>query len=88
MASFVESQPVCESRVKAVGLSEDVLKKFLDQHIVTLSQLAFISSYTPGSADETALIEVFEKLLGRQLLLRRRLLGVYFMKHTQLSQLR
>ena len=66
MASFVESQPVFESRVKAVGLGEDVLKKFLDQNIVTLSQLAFISSYTPGSADETALIEVFEKLLGKE----------------------
>ena len=66
MASFVESQPVFESRVKAVGLGKDVLKKFLDQHVVTLSQLAFISPYTPGSADETALIKVFEKLLGKE----------------------
>ena len=64
--SFIESQPVFESRLKAAGLSSAIFDKFKAQNIVSLSQLAFISSYTPGGADEGPLIAVFEKVLERE----------------------
>ena len=60
MASFIESQPVFESRLKASGLTSAIYDKFKAQNIVSLSQLAFISSYTPGGAD------VFEKVIERE----------------------
>jgi len=66
MASFIESQPVFESRLKASGLTTAIYDKFKAQDIVSLSQLAFISSYTPGGADEAPLIAVFEKVIERE----------------------
>ena len=66
MASFIESQPVFESRLKASGLTTAIYDEFKAQNIVSLSQLAFISSYTPGGADEAPLIAVFEKVIDRE----------------------
>lgn len=64
--AYVESQAVFESRVSAVGLSDEVKKAFLDGGVKSLATLAFISDYHPGSQSEKSLLEVFEKLLGRE----------------------
>ena len=64
--SYVESQAVFEARVKAVGLSDGVLKAFIDGEVRTLATLAFISDYNPGSQSEKSLIETFDKLLKRE----------------------
>ena len=64
--AYVESQAVFESRVLAVGLSDEVKKAFLDGGVKSLATLAFISDYHPGSQSEKSLLEVFEKLLGRE----------------------
>jgi len=63
--SYVESQAVFEARVKAVGLSDEILKAFIDGGVKTLATLAFISDYNPGSQSEKSLIETFDKLLKR-----------------------
>ena len=65
MTAFVDSQAVFESRIKHAGLSDDIKDKLVAGGIVSMSQLAFISSYTPGSGDETPLIAAFEALLAR-----------------------
>ena len=74
MTAFVDSQAVFESRIKHAGLSDDIKDKLVAGGIVNMSQLAFISSYTPGSGDETPLIAAFEALLI--VWQRRRALGV------------
>ena len=66
MTAFVDSQAVLESRIKHAGLSDDIKDKLIAGGIVNMSQLAFISSYTPGSGDETPLIAAFEALLTRE----------------------
>lgn len=65
MASYIESQAVLEARLKAVGFNDDIKDRFFNAGITCLSQLAFMSSYTPGSNDETPLIDAFKDLLGR-----------------------
>ena len=66
MASFIESQAVLEARLKAVGFSDDVKDKFIAAGITCLSQLAFMSSYSPGANDETPLIDAFKDILTRE----------------------
>ena len=66
MASFIESQAVLEARLKAVGFSNDVKDKFIAAGITCLSQLAFMSSYSPGANDETPLIDAFKDILTRE----------------------
>ena len=63
-SSYVESQSVLEARLEAVRLG-DVKDALIQGGITCLAELAFISSYTPGVADETPLISAFEQLLGQ-----------------------
>ena len=65
MASFIESQAVLEARLKAAGFTDDVKDKFIAAGITCLSQLAFMSSYSPGANDETPLIDAFRDILSR-----------------------
>ena len=65
MASFIESQAVLEARLKAAGFSDDVKDKFIAAGITCLSQLAFMSSYSPGANDESPLIDAFKDILAR-----------------------
>ena len=66
MASFIESQAVLEARLKAVGFSDGVKDKFIAAGITCLSQLAFMSSYSPGASDESPLIDAFKDILTRE----------------------
>ena len=66
MASFIESQAVLEARLKAVGFSDDIKDKFIAAGITCLSQLAFMSSYSPGANDEGPLIDAFKVILARE----------------------
>ena len=66
MASFIESQAVLEARLKAVGFDDDIKDKFIAAGITCLSQLAFMSSYSPGANDESPLIDAFKVILARE----------------------
>ena len=66
MASFIESQAVLEARLKAAGFTDEVKDLFINAGIKCLSQLAFMSSYSPGANDETPLIDDFKTILGRE----------------------
>ena len=65
MASFIESQAVLEARLKAAGFTDEVKDLFINAGIKCLSQLAFMSSYSPGANDETTLIDAFKTILAR-----------------------
>ena len=56
MASFIESQ----------GFSDEIKDKFIAAGITCLSQLAFMSSYSPGANDEGPLIDAFKVILARE----------------------
>ena len=64
--AYVESQAVFESRVTAVGLKDEIKEAFLRGGVKNLATLAFISDYNPGSPSEKPLIDVFDKLIGRE----------------------
>ena len=66
MASFIESQAVLEARLKAVGFTDEVKDKIIAAGITCLSQLAFLSSYSPGANDETPLVDAFKDILTRE----------------------
>ena len=46
------------------GLSESDVAAFKAEGIATLAAVALMSSYTPGSGDDKALIAAFEKVVG------------------------
>lgn len=63
--SVVDSEAVFRSRGKLIGLSDEVLDRFRDAGINTMGKLAFASSYVPGSADESAFVDLVKQALGR-----------------------
>ena len=65
VATSSESEPVLESRLLHAGFPQaDVDKSKV--HVKSLRQLPFVSSYTPGSSDETPLMAVLDAMLGAQ----------------------
>ena len=64
MASYSESTPVFVSRCLKVGLDAADVDALKRSGITTLAKVAFMSAYTPGSGDDTPLIEAFEAALG------------------------
>ena len=66
MASCIESQAVLEARLKAAGFTDEVKDLFINAGIKCLSQLAFMSSYSPGANDETSLLDAFKTILTRE----------------------
>ena len=63
--SVVDSEAVFASRARAIGLSADVIQLFKTGGIDTLGNLAFASSYVPGSSDDAPFVELVSKVLGR-----------------------
>jgi len=63
--SVVDSEAVFRSRGKLIVLSDEVLDLFRDAGINTMGKLAFASSYVPGSADESAFVDLVKQALGR-----------------------
>ena len=64
MANYSESKSVLQSRLTAVGFAESDVTAILGE-VGNLRRLAFISSFTPGQADETPLMQVLAELLQR-----------------------
>lgn len=60
--SVVDSVAVFSSRAATIGLSDDVIKLFKDGG---LGNLAFATSYVPGSSDDAPFVELVKKILGR-----------------------
>lgn len=63
-ASYSDSEAVFTKRVESSGLSKEDSANLLSG-LRTLKQLAFVSSYTPGQADEKPLLDAFAKLIKR-----------------------
>ena len=63
-ASYSDSRSVFDARVDACGLPADDATK-VKASVSSLRQLAFISSFTPGQADEAPLMESLKQRLGR-----------------------
>ena len=64
--SVVDSEAVFASRAAAIGLSAEVIRLFKDGGIATLGNLAFASSYVPGSSDDSPFTDLVKKVLGRE----------------------
>ena len=64
--SVVDSEAVFASRAAAIGLSAEVIQLFKDGGIATLGNLAFASSYVPGSSDDSPFTDLAKKVLGRE----------------------
>ncbi|CAE7240945.1 unnamed protein product [Symbiodinium sp. CCMP2592] len=63
--AVTESKANFSSRAKALGLEDPVLVKFVDAGIDCMSKYAFLSSYVPGSTDESPFTAAIVKVLGR-----------------------
>ncbi|CAE7242070.1 unnamed protein product [Symbiodinium sp. CCMP2592] len=64
-ASYSDSRSVFDARVDACGLPrEDAVK--VKAAVGSLRQLAFISSFTPGQADEAPLMAALKSMLSRE----------------------
>ena len=64
MASYSESEPVFDARCLRVGIDVADVAKLKAAQITSLAKVAFCSSYTPGSGDDTELIEVLKQAIG------------------------
>ena len=62
-AAYSESTPVLKDRLKRAGF-EDAQVETIASSVKTLKNLAFISSYSPGQADDAPLMEVLSSLLS------------------------
>lgn len=60
-----DSEAVFSSRANAVGLSEDVVRKFKAASIDTMAKYAFCCNYNPGGSDDKPFKDVVTKILGR-----------------------
>ena len=65
MSSYGDNEAVFRSKAEAVGLTEAVIKLFVDKGFNSLNKFAFSSSYIPGSGDEAPFIKVVKDVLGR-----------------------
>ncbi|CAE7207103.1 GIP [Symbiodinium sp. CCMP2592] len=63
-ASYSDSRSVFDARVDACGLPREDAAK-VKAAVGSLRQLAFISSFTPGQADEAPLMAALKSMLGR-----------------------
>ncbi|CAE7229711.1 unnamed protein product [Symbiodinium sp. CCMP2592] len=63
-ASYSDSRSVFDARVDACGLPKEDAAK-VKAAVGSLRQLAFISSFTPGQADEAPLMAALKSMLGR-----------------------
>ena len=64
--SVVDSEAVFVSRATSIGVSEEVIKNFKDGGVSTLGNLAFASSYVPGSSDDAPFVDLVKTILGRE----------------------
>ena len=62
----MDSAAAFRERAKALGLPEAGVTKLADSKLATFGQFAFLSSFQPGSADETPFVEALAKVLGDQ----------------------
>lgn len=65
MSTGVESTAVFEARALTIGLSAACVQRFKAEDIDTLSRYAFGCSFQPGSNDESPLIDLIKRVLGR-----------------------
>ena len=63
--SIVDSEAVFRSRGLHIGVTEAVLDSFKNAGIKTMGNLAFASSYVPGSADDGPFTELVKKAISR-----------------------
>ena len=64
--SFGDSSAVFEQRSKAIGLSEDIIRRFKDNGLDTMAKLAFACNFSPGGSDDKPFKDLLTKVLGRE----------------------
>ncbi|CAE7265681.1 unnamed protein product, partial [Symbiodinium sp. CCMP2456] len=62
----LESVPAFTERARQIGLSEDLLGKFVAKNLDTYGKLAFICSSRPSSGDDKALFDSINALIGSE----------------------
>ena len=62
----LESVPAFTERAKQIGISEELLKKFIEKNLDTNGKLAFICSSRPSSGDDKALFDSIKELTGSE----------------------
>eukprot|EP00439_Symbiodinium_sp_Y106_P071164 s5236_g12.t1 len=62
----LESVPAFTERAKQIGISEELLKKFVKKNLDTYGKLAFICSSRPSSGDDKALFDSIKELTGSE----------------------
>ncbi|CAE7248606.1 unnamed protein product [Symbiodinium sp. CCMP2592] len=63
-SAYSESEPVLVSRLSKAGFDQ-AERDLILKHVKSLKQLAFVSSFAPGAADEGPLIEALKAMLGK-----------------------
>eukprot|EP00435_Cladocopium_sp_Y103_P043049 s3762_g12.t1 len=60
----MDSSAAFKERAKTLGLPDSALTKLSEAKLATFGQFAFLSSFQPGSSDETPFVEALTKILG------------------------
>ena len=63
-SSMLESQPVFESRLRTVGLPDNLIQRLTAAGINSMGSLAFICTATPGQGDDSSLFEALDPVMG------------------------
>ena len=65
--SYTKDEAVLTARALAAGLDVSLVEKIQAAGVTTIAKVAFCSSYLPGSADESPMVEAFKCAIGRAL---------------------
>ena len=63
--SYTKDEAVLTARALAAGLDVSLVEKIQAAGMTTIAKVAFCSSYLPGSADESPMVEAFKCAIGR-----------------------
>ena len=63
MASMMDSVPVFQQRMLAIGVDTAALAKLMTKNVNTLSKLAYCANYNPTMADDVNLVEFFTRTI-------------------------
>lgn len=62
----MDSSAAFKERAKTLGLPDSAITKLVDNKLATFGQFAFLSSFQPGSSDETPFVDALSKILGSE----------------------
>ena len=63
--SFSDSEAVFFQRCREIGFDDDTITNLRAKKLTTMSRFAFSCNYSPGSVDETPLVNLSREVYGR-----------------------